>query len=97
MGLTAETSVTDTNLLRSIVIGRTCGGVHTSWVGQLDSVQQTQKERDVIILGIVLLVVGYFTGISILYTIGGVLLLVGVVLWILGAVGRPVGGRRAWY
>lgn len=50
-----------------------------------------------IILGIVLLVVGYFTGISILYTIGGVLLLVGVVLWILGAVGRPVGGRRAWY
>lgn len=50
-----------------------------------------------IILGIVLLLVGYFTGISILYTIGGVLLLVGVVLWILGAVGRPVGGRRTWY
>lgn len=50
-----------------------------------------------IILGIVLLVVGYFTGISILYTIGGVLVLVGVVLWILGAVGRPIGGRRVWY
>ncbi|GFG65988.1 hypothetical protein MKUB_34780 [Mycobacterium kubicae] len=50
-----------------------------------------------IILGIILLVVGYFTGLSILYTIGGILVLVGVILWILGAVGRPVGGRRVWF
>ncbi|OBI98554.1 hypothetical protein BST16_04785 [Mycobacterium asiaticum DSM 44297] len=61
----------------------------------LHSVQQ--KGRDMIILGIILLLVGYFTGISILYTIGGILVLVGVVLWILGAVGRPVGGRRVWF
>jgi hypothetical protein len=51
----------------------------------------------VIILGIVLLVVGYFTGLGILYTIGGILVLVGVILWILGAVGRPVAGRRVWF
>ena len=50
-----------------------------------------------IVLGIVLLLVGYFTGISILYTIGGILVLVGVVLWILGAVGRPVAGRKVWF
>ncbi|WP_156622881.1 hypothetical protein [Mycobacterium sp. 1164966.3] len=50
-----------------------------------------------IILGIILLVVGYFTGLSILYTIGGILVLVGVILWILGAVGRPVAGRRVWF
>lgn len=50
-----------------------------------------------IILGIILLVVGYVTGISIIYTIGGLLLLVGVILWILGAVGRPVGGRKVWF
>lgn len=50
-----------------------------------------------IILGLVLLLIGYFTGIGILYTIGGILVLVGVVLWILGAVGRPVGGRNIWY
>ena len=37
-----------------------------------------------IILGIILLVVGYFTGLSILYTIGGILLVIGVILWILG-------------
>jgi len=51
----------------------------------------------VIILGIVLLVIGYFTGLSILYTIGGILVVIGVILWILGAVGRPVAGRRVWF
>lgn len=50
-----------------------------------------------IILGIILLVVGYVTGISIVYSIGGLLLLVGVILWILGAVGHPVGGRKVWF
>jgi hypothetical protein len=50
-----------------------------------------------IVLGVILLVIGYFTGLSILYTIGGILLVIGVVLWILGAVGRPVGGRKVWF
>lgn len=50
-----------------------------------------------IILGVILLLIGYFTGLSLLYTIGGILVVVGVVLWLLGAVGRPVGGRKAWY
>ena len=49
-----------------------------------------------IILGVVLLLIGYFLAIPILYTIGGIILLVGVILWILGAVGRPVGGRMYW-
>ncbi len=49
-----------------------------------------------IVLGIILLfLIGYFTGLSILYTIGGILVVVGLVLWILGAVGRPVGGRKS--
>ena len=50
-----------------------------------------------IVLGIILLVIGYLTGISILYTIGGILVVVGIILWILGAVGRPVGGRKVWF
>lgn len=49
-----------------------------------------------IILGVILLLIGWLTGISILYTIGGILLVVGLVLMLLGGVGRPVGGRR-WY
>ena len=56
-----------------------------------------RSEDIMIILGVILLLIGYFTGLSLLYTIGGILLVVGVVLWLLGAVGRPVGGRKAWY
>jgi hypothetical protein len=55
------------------------------------------QEHPMIVLGVILLLIGYFTGISILYTIGGILVVIGVVLWILGAVGRPVGGRKVWF
>jgi hypothetical protein len=50
-----------------------------------------------IILGIILAVLGYIFGISALTTIGVILVVIGAVFWILGSVGRPVGGRRAWY
>ena len=49
-----------------------------------------------IVLGLILLLVGWLTGLSILYTIGVILLVVGIVLFALGAAGRPVGGRQ-WY
>jgi hypothetical protein len=49
-----------------------------------------------IFLGVILLVIGWVTGISILYTIGAILLVVGLLLLLLGSVGRGVGGRR-WY
>jgi hypothetical protein len=51
----------------------------------------------VVVLGVILLVLGFLLGISILWTIGIIVLLVGLVFWILGAVGRPVGGRRYWW
>ena len=47
--------------------------------------------------GIILAVIGYFTGLAILETVGGILVVVGVILWILGAVGRPVAGRKVWF
>ncbi|HWF68646.1 MAG TPA: hypothetical protein VG187_03620 [Mycobacterium sp.] len=50
-----------------------------------------------IILGIILLVVGYVLPLPLLITIGWILVVIGAVLWILGAVGRPVGGRRVWF
>jgi hypothetical protein len=50
-----------------------------------------------IILGLILLVLGFLLGINILWTIGIILVVVGVILWILGATGRAVGGRRYWY
>jgi hypothetical protein len=51
-----------------------------------------------IVLGIILIVVGAVVPtLHILYTIGGALVLIGVILWVLGAVGRPVGGRKVWF
>jgi hypothetical protein len=50
----------------------------------------------VIALGVILLLIGWITGISILYTVGSILLVVGLVLLLLGAIGRPVAGRK-WY
>lgn len=49
-----------------------------------------------IVLGVILLLIGWLTGISLLYTVGAILLVVGLVLLLLGSVGRPVAGRR-WY
>jgi hypothetical protein len=50
-----------------------------------------------IILGIILLLIGFIAKIAILWTIGIVLVLVGLVLMALGAMGRAVGGRRHYY
>ncbi|MGX1675402.1 DUF6131 family protein [Streptomyces sp. NPDC055400] len=50
-----------------------------------------------VILGVILLVIGFVTGISILWTIGVVLLVIGAILWVLGAVGHSVGGRRHYW
>jgi len=47
-----------------------------------------------IILGIVLLVIGFVTGIPIVWSIGVVALVIGLILWLLGALGHAVGGRR---
>ncbi|EFL16107.1 predicted protein [Streptomyces sp. C] len=50
-----------------------------------------------IVLGIILLVVGYVVGISILWTIGIILVVIGIILWILGSTGHKVGGRRHYW
>jgi hypothetical protein len=50
-----------------------------------------------LILGLVLLVIGYLANIGILETLGIILLVIGAALWILGSMGRPVGGRRHYW
>jgi hypothetical protein len=51
----------------------------------------------VIIFGLVLLVIGFVTGIAILWSIGVIVLIVGLVLWFLGSLGHAIGGRRHYY
>jgi Family of unknown function (DUF6131) len=50
-----------------------------------------------IILGIVLLIIGFVLKIAIVWAIGIIVLLAGLVLALLGAVGRAVGGRRHYW
>ncbi|MBT2365520.1 hypothetical protein J7E88_09350 [Streptomyces sp. ISL-10] len=50
-----------------------------------------------IILGLILLIVGAVANLGILWTIGIILIAVGAVLWLLGAVGHAVGGRRHYW
>ncbi len=48
-------------------------------------------------VGLVLLILGMVFNIYVLWAMGIVLLVVGAVFWLLGALGRPVAGRRYWY
>ena len=50
-----------------------------------------------IVLGLILMIIGFIAGIAPLWTIGIILLIVGVILSLLGSAGRPVGGRKYWY
>ena len=50
-----------------------------------------------IVVGVVLLLLGLLLGIPILWTLGVIALVVGLVLMLLGASGRAVGGRRHYW
>jgi hypothetical protein len=57
----------------------------------------SEEQLLVIILGVILIILGYVLSIPILYTIGIILAVVGLILTILGAVGRGVGGRKTYF
>jgi hypothetical protein len=50
-----------------------------------------------IILGIILLIIGFVAAIHILWIIGILVLVIGLILALLGAVGHAVGGRRHYW
>ncbi len=50
-----------------------------------------------IILGVILLIIGFIASLSWLWTIGIILVVIGVIFAILGAMGRAVGGRKVWF
>ncbi len=50
-----------------------------------------------IVLGIILLIVGFLLKIAIVWTLGIIALVVGLILMLLGAVGHAVGGRRHYW
>ena len=50
-----------------------------------------------IILGVICLILGLIFGIGILWTIGLILIAIGIILWLLGAMDRGVGPRRHYW
>jgi hypothetical protein len=50
-----------------------------------------------IVLGLLLLIIGFITGIAILWSLGVIAVVVGLVLWILGSLGHAIGGRRHYF
>jgi hypothetical protein len=50
-----------------------------------------------IIFGAVLMLIGFILGAAFLWSIGVIVLIVGIVLWLMGAMGHMVGGRRHYY
>jgi uncharacterized membrane protein HdeD (DUF308 family) len=50
-----------------------------------------------VVFGLILLIIGFVLAIKILWSIGMIVLLVGLVLWVLGAAGHAVGGRKHYY
>jgi hypothetical protein len=55
------------------------------------------QELPLIILGAILLIIGFVAGIQILWTIGIVVLVAGAILAVAGMVGHGIGGRRHYY
>ncbi len=49
------------------------------------------------VLGIALIIVGAILNIPIIYSIGVILALLGAVLFVLGSMGRAVGGRNHYW
>jgi Family of unknown function (DUF6131) len=51
----------------------------------------------VILVGIILLILGFLLSIPILWTLGIIVLVIGLILMLMGSMGRAVGGRRHYY
>ena len=50
-----------------------------------------------IILGIILLIIGFIAKIAILWTIRIIVLVIGLILLVLGMLGHAVGGRKHYF
>lgn len=50
-----------------------------------------------IILGVILLIIGFVAKIAVVWTIGIIILVIGAILALLGAIGHAVGGRKHYF
>ena len=50
-----------------------------------------------IVFGVILMIIGFIAGIAILWTVGLIVAVVGVIFAVSGRAGRQIGGRSHWY
>ena len=50
-----------------------------------------------IVLGVILLIIGFITAVKIIWILGVIAVVIGAVFAIAGFAGREIGGRRHWY
>ena len=50
-----------------------------------------------IVFGLILLIIGFVLKIGLLWSLGVIILLIGLVLWVLGAMGHAIGGRKHYF
>ena len=50
-----------------------------------------------ITVGLILLILGFLLGIPLLWSLGVIVLIAGLVLMLLGSTGRAIGGRRHYW
>jgi hypothetical protein len=99
LGIYSRLAPADHRAARRLLGGRDRYGecVHRrSWEVRLRRNRPTGGHH-MIVLGLILLLIGFLAKISILWTIGIVLVVVGLILALLGSMGRAVGGRRHFY
>jgi len=56
-----------------------------------------RSDNTLIVLGIILLIIGFVANIAILWTVGVIVIVVGALFAVLGFAGREIGGRKHWY
>lgn len=57
----------------------------------------TYQEPPLIILGVILLIIGFIAAIPIIWTIGIIVVVIGAILALLGMTGHAVRGRRHYF
>jgi hypothetical protein len=50
-----------------------------------------------ILLGVILMIIGFLAAIPLLWSVGIILVVIGVILALAGMMGHAVGGRRHYY
>lgn len=50
-----------------------------------------------ILVGVLLMIIGLLVHVPVLWSLGVIVLVIGLVLWLLGALGHAVGGHRHYY